>query len=207
MFINTPLIDSFGNSINLEGYLTTLDDSKDNRTTNNTKRNSLVIFAHGSGSSKDSPRNQYLSKKLNENGIATFLFDLLTKEEQESDKKVEKIQQQVPGLTLNKFNISLLSDRLIKVTDYVMQQIPKFQDRTINVGYFGASTGVAASLYASGKLNEANSSIWIKAIVSRGGRPDLLSSFLISNNNYFNKDIIENIKKFLFYLSLVKKTN
>ena len=114
MISNIPLVDSFGNSIVLEGYLTIPDDSKDSTT--NTKKNPWVIFVHGSGSSKDSPRNQYLIQLLNKNGIATFLFDLLTKEEEESDKKVEKIQNQVSGLTLNKFNISLLANRLIKAT-------------------------------------------------------------------------------------------
>jgi len=188
MLITIPLVDSFGNTINLEGYLSILEDSKD-RTTN-TKRNSLVIFVHGSGSSKESSRNQYLAKKLNKNGIATFLFDLLTKEEKESDKNVENIQNQVPGLTLNKFNISLLSDRLIKATNYILK-IPEVKRRcddevALNVGYFGASTGVAAALYASGKIRETTS---IKTIVSRGGRPDLISS--ISN---YNKKIIENIK-------------
>jgi putative phosphoribosyl transferase len=72
-------------------------------------------------SSKDSPRNQYLIQLLNKNGIATFLFDLLTKEEEESDKKVEKIQNQVSGLTLNKFNISLLANRLIKASEYIFK--------------------------------------------------------------------------------------
>ena len=183
MLINTPLVDSFGNTIILEGYLTILEDSKD-RTTN-TKRNSLVIFVHGSGSSKDSSRNQYLAKELNKNGIGTFLFDLLTKAEEESDNKIAKIQKQVPGLTLNKFNISLLVDRLIKVTDYILQS-PQLKEREFNIGYFGASTGVAAALYTSGKISETTA---IKTIVSRGGRPDLISS--ISN---CNAKVIENIK-------------
>ena len=82
MLINTSLVDSLGNSIFLDGYLTIPDKNNDRIT--NTKRNSLVIFVHGSGSSKDSPRNQYLAKELNKNGITTFLFDLLTKEEEES---------------------------------------------------------------------------------------------------------------------------
>ena len=189
MLINIPLLDSFDNNIVVEGYLTIPDNSKD-RTTTNTKRNSLVIFVHGSGSSKDSSRNQYLSQLLNKNGIGTFLFDLLTKEEEESDKRVEKIlRKQVPGLTLNKFNISLLADRLIKVTNYLLQiRELKRSAISINIGYFGASTGVAAALYASGKIRETTN---IKTIVSRGGRPDLLSSLI---SDYNNKDIIEKIK-------------
>ena len=141
----------------------------------------MLVFVHGSGSSKDSPRNNYLAQILNKNNIATFLFDLLTKAEKESDDKIAKIQNQVPGLTLNKFNISLLADRLIKATYYIFQ-IPEIKRRTkekeipFNVGYFGASTGVAAALYASGKITETTA---IKTIVSRGGRPDLISS--ISN--------------------------
>ena len=145
MIINIPLVDSFGNSIVLEGYLTIPDDSKDSTT--NTKNNSLVIFVHGSGSSKDSPRNQYLIQLLNKNGIANFLFDLFTKEEEESDKKVEKIQNQVSGLTLNKFNISLLANRLIKATEYILKILPERKE--YSMGYFGASTGVAASIIAA----------------------------------------------------------
>ena len=197
MLINIPLVDSVGNNVVLEGYLTIPDDSKD-RTTSNTKRNSLVIFVHGSGSSKDSSRNQSLSQLLNKNGIATFLFDLLTKEEEESDNKVEKIlQKQVPGLTLNKFNISLLVERLIKVTNYLLQIAElKRGETSLNIGYFGASTGVAAALYASGKISEPTA---IKTIVSRGGRPNLISSLI---SDYNNKDIIGKIKylPFLFII-------
>lgn len=65
----------------------------------------IVLFAHGSGSGKYSKRNQLIARKLNENNIGTFLFDLLTEEEQESDRKLEEIIQRLPGSTLNKFNI------------------------------------------------------------------------------------------------------
>ena len=182
MFIEIPLIDSFGNNITLEGFLTI--PKYDNNTVH-TKRSRLVIFVHGSGSSKDSPRNNYLAQLLNKNNIATFLFDLLTKAEEESDNKIAKIQNQIPGLTLNKFNISLLADRLIKVTDYILQS-PLLNERELYIGYFGASTGVAAALYAYGKIGETTT---IKTIVSTGGRPDLISS--ISN---YDKKVIENIK-------------
>ena len=184
MFIKLPLVDSFGNNINLEGYLTIPNYDND---TIHSKRATLVIFVHGSDSSKNSPRSNYLAHLLNKNNIATFLFDLLTKAEEESDDKISKIQNQVPGLTLNKFNISLLADRLIKATNYILQTPEiKRREKELNIGYFGASTGVAAALYSSGKISET---ISIKTIVSRGGRPDLVSS--IPN---YNQKIIENTK-------------
>jgi len=184
MFIKIPLVDSSDNSITLEGYLTI---PKSDNNILSTTVNSLIIFVHGSGSSKDSPRNQYLSQILNKNHIATFLFDLLTKAEEEADNKIARIQNQVPGLTLNKFNITLLSNRLIKVTNYILQTFEiKRREKDLSIGYFGASTGVAAALYASGKLNETTS---IKTIVSRGGRPDLISSI-----PSYNKKVIENTK-------------
>ena len=184
MFIEIPLVDSIGNNIMLEGDLTI---PKFDNNILHLKRSTLVIFVHGSGSSKDSTRNNYLAQLLNNNNIATFLFDLLTKAEGESDNKIAKIQNQVPGLTLNKFNISLLVDRLIKATNYIVESPElKRREKELNIGYFGASTGVAAALYGYGKINEK---ISIKTIVSRGGRPDLISSIF----NY-NKKIIENIK-------------
>src|SRR4026208_268941 len=72
----------------------------------------IIIFAHGSGSSKSSKRNQLVSEKLNENNIATLLFDLLSEEEQVSDRQVDNIISHVPGTMLNKFNIPLLTQRL-----------------------------------------------------------------------------------------------
>lgn len=111
------------------------------------------------------------------------MFDLLTKEEEEPDKKVEKIQNQISGLTLNKFNISLLANRLIKITEYLLESLPELKEYTI--GYFGASTGVAASIIAATGLNPG----LIKTIVSRGGRPDLVLSTPQQNNL-----LAENIK-------------
>ena len=73
---------------------------------------SLIFFAHGSGSGRSSPRNQYVANILNENGFATFLLDLLTLEEQDSDRKAQKILDKYPSLTLNKLNIQLLATRL-----------------------------------------------------------------------------------------------
>ena len=111
----------------------------------------LVIFSHGSGSSRLSPRNNYVADILNEHHIATLLTDLLTPEEDE--------------IYENRFNISLLTNRLVMVAEWAIEQI-SFHE--LPVGFFGASTGAASALQASVFL-ENN----IKAIVSRGGRPDL----------------------------------
>lgn len=117
---------------------------------------SLVIFAHGSGSSRLSPRNNYVAKVLREAGFATLLFDLLTEEE---DMTYE-----------NRFNIDLLAERLIGATRWI-KNYP--QGRGMIVGYFGASTGAAAALQAAAKIGKG-----IGAIVSRGGRPDLADPYL-----------------------------
>lgn len=112
---------------------------------------SLVIFAHGSGSSRLSPRNIYVADILNKAGISTLLFDLLTQEE-------DQIYE-------NRFNIELITERLLKTTQWILK---KMENKKISVGYFGASTGAAAALSAATKLSKT-----IKAIVSRGGRPDM----------------------------------
>lgn len=111
---------------------------------------SMVLFAHGTGSSRLSPRNQMVASYLNDHGIATFLFDLLTYDE---DRKFE-----------NRFNIQLLTQRLKEVTKWIQQQEAY---RGFRIGYFGASTGAAAALSAASELPE------IAAVVSRGGRSDL----------------------------------
>lgn len=118
--------------------------------------NSIVIFSHGSGSGRFSPRNNYVAEILNEKNIATLLTDLLTKQE---DLHFE-----------NRFDIELLSERLVTVTRWV-QSLPGFEN--IPIGYFGASTGAASALVASVSLKNQ-----IKAIVCRGGRPDLAESIL-----------------------------
>ena len=115
----------------------------------------IVIFAHGSGSSRHSPRNQYVAQVLNNAGIATLLIDLLTKEEE----KIDDVTRE------HRFNISLLARRLLASTDWISQH-PKI--RNLNIGYFGASTGAAAALVAASERPNV-----ISAIVSRGGRPDL----------------------------------
>jgi putative phosphoribosyl transferase len=126
----------------------------------------IVIFAHGSGSGRHSPRNQMVAKALNNDGLATLLVDLLTKEEEETDIKTQKIQSRIPGLVLNKFNIELLSKRLIAIVDWISIKNEKTKD--LMTGLFGASTGTAAALNASAERPDI-----VNAIVSRSGRPDL----------------------------------
>lgn len=115
---------------------------------------SLVIFSHGSGSSRFSPRNNFVAQHLKKNNIASFLFDLLTREEDE--------------VYANRFDIDLLSKRLIEVTRWLHDE-PSFAH--LRIGYFGASTGSASALVAATQLPGI-----IKAVVSRGGRPDLIAS-------------------------------
>lgn len=112
---------------------------------------SLVIFSHGSGSSRLSPRNMHVANILNEIKIATLLTDLLTEKEDE--------------IYNNRFDIDRITERLIIVTKYVVQ-MP--ETKNLKVGYFGASTGAAAALKAAAQLHNI-----IQAVVSRGGRPDL----------------------------------
>jgi putative phosphoribosyl transferase len=124
----------------------------------------FVVFAHGSGSDKSSLRNQLISRILNDNNIGTLLFDLLSEEEQESDVRAMNLMCKIPGLTLNKFNIGLLAKRLIGASEWINNYsgLGKFK-----IGYFGSSTGAAAALMAATNYN-------VEAIVSRGGRTDLI---------------------------------
>lgn len=115
----------------------------------------IVLFVHGSGSSRLSPRNRFVADVLNQNKIATLLFDLLTEEEEEIDS--------ISGAL--RFNIDLLSERLVKVTDWVLTNYGKLN---LKIGYFGASTGAAAALVAASEKPTI-----VKVVVSRGGRPDL----------------------------------
>jgi putative phosphoribosyl transferase len=130
----------------------------------------IVVFAHGSGSSKSSQRNQQVSKKLNENNIGSLLFDLLSEEEQESDRGLENIIPNIPGATLNKFNISLLTERLSMATEWI---ISHQQKRKLQLGYYASSTGGAAALIAASKYQ-------VKSIVIRSGRTDLVDSHFLS---------------------------
>jgi putative phosphoribosyl transferase len=138
--VNIPV-----NSISLEGILTIPANAK-----------GIVIFVHGSGSSRLSPRNNFVAEVLQKASLATLLFDLLTEEE---DLTYE-----------NRFNIELLTERIITVTNWIKKQ-PNTKNLTI--GYFGASTGAAAAIKAAAKLGSM-----IKTIVSRGGRPDLAGKAL-----------------------------
>jgi len=113
----------------------------------------IVIFAHGSGSGRKSSRNRFVARILQEHGVGTLLFDLLTLEEEQEDAHTAHLR----------FDISLLARRLRTVTEWVVSE---FGDRS--VGYFGASTGAAAALIAAAELGSR-----IDAVVSRGGRPDL----------------------------------
>jgi pimeloyl-ACP methyl ester carboxylesterase len=122
----------------------------------------LVLFAHGSGSSRQSPRNRRVAAALQQHGLATLLFDLLTPEEEEIDLIDASLR----------FDIPLLADRLIGATDIVRVVDPL---RELPIGYFGASTGAAAALVAAAKRSDA-----VSAVVSRGGRPDLAGAVLPS---------------------------
>src|SRR6185369_7936147 len=111
----------------------------------------VVLFAHGSGSSRLSPRNTYVAGVLQQAGIGTLLFDLLTKEEDQSYDR--------------RFDIGLLARRLVGATRWLMARP---ESKGMALGYFGASTGAAAALQGAAELGTA-----IRAVVSRGGRPDL----------------------------------
>ncbi len=120
----------------------------------------IVLFAHGSGSSRHSPRNRYVAQVLNDAGLATLLFDLLTAKEDLLDRHSCHLR----------FDIGLLATRLKGATDWLLQNP---QTRRLTIGYFGASTGSAAALIAAAENPQA-----ISAIVSRGGRPDLAGTAL-----------------------------
>ncbi len=134
------------NSRTLFGDLTTLPKSQ-----------GLVIFVHGSGSSRHSSRNQFVAKKLQSRGFSTLLFDLLTLQEETIDDRTSELR----------FNITFLTERLLQVTDWVTER------HQLPLGYFGASTGAAAALMAASLKK-------VEAIVSRGGRPDLAEKKALS---------------------------
>jgi dienelactone hydrolase len=111
----------------------------------------VVLFAHGSGSSRFSPRNTYVAEVLQQHGIGTLLFDLLT-----------RVEDQVYE---TRFDIALLTTRLVAATEWLLRNP---ETKNLSIGYFGASTGAAAALQAAAKMGDK-----ISAVVSRGGRPDL----------------------------------
>ena len=124
------------------------------------KASALVLFAHGSGSSRRSPRNQFVARTLNEARLATLLFDLLTPEEEAIDMQTRE----------HRFNIGLLAVRLGHATKWAKQQE---QTSNLGLGYFGSSTGAAAALMAAVGAPQN-----VDAVVSRGGRPDLAGEAL-----------------------------
>src|ERR1051325_3364889 len=121
----------------------------------------VVLFAHGSGSSRHSPRNRFVAEQLQEAGFATLLIDLLTAREETVDRETAELR----------FDIGLLADRVVSATDWLT-----VQDETAQfaIGLFGASTGAAAALVAAAARPER-----VRAVVSRGGRPDLAGDALV----------------------------
>ena len=133
----------------LEGFLTTADDAE-----------ALVVFAHGSGSSRFSSRNRAVAAHLNEAGLSTLLLDLLTAREHERDARTRE----------HRFDIPLLGRRLTGAVRWVRD---RDREEATRIGLFGASTGAAAAVLAAAEAPEA-----VHAVVSRGGRPDLAESAL-----------------------------
>lgn len=120
----------------------------------------VVVFAHGSGSSRHSPRNRYVADILNAGSLGTLLIDLLTAGEQEVDRQTGQLR----------FDIPFLANRLVAITQWLREQ-PQVDG--LKIGYFGASTGAGAALVAAAELPRL-----IHAVVSRGGRPDLAGDAL-----------------------------
>ncbi len=136
-------------SVALEGELTAPADAK-----------GIVLFAHGSGSSRHSPRNQFVARLINQAGVGTLLFDLLTRDEEAVDMQTRHLR----------FDIGLLARRLTDATRWVKETE---NVKHLRVGYFGSSTGGGAALVAAAELGAE-----IGAVVSRGGRPDLAGTAL-----------------------------
>ncbi len=171
------------NEVHLDGILHIPTDAK-----------GLVLFVHGSGSSRFSLRNKQVATALNEAKIATLLFDLLTAEEEIVDDQTRELR----------FDIEFLASRLIDVTDWCIEQ---FVTSPLEIGYFGASTGGGAALMAAAQMPDK-----IKAVVSRGGRPDLAGdslaqvkspTLLIVGGN--DEVVIELNKKAMSNLHCIKK--
>jgi dienelactone hydrolase len=120
----------------------------------------VVLFAHGSGSSRHSPRNQFVARTIREAGVGTLLFDLLTQAEESVDTSTRHLR----------FDIELLAGRLVDATNWIKREP---DSRHLRVGYFGSSTGGGAALVAAASVGEE-----IGAVVSRGGRPDLAGDAL-----------------------------
>jgi putative phosphoribosyl transferase len=137
-------------SVQLEGTLAVPKDAQ-----------GIVLFAHGSGSSRYSPRNRYVAKALQDATLATLLIDLLTLEEEQIDRQTSQ----------HRFDIALLAERLIAATDWLTQSP---DTKHLGIGYFGASTGAGAALVAAAQRPNT-----VQAIVSRGGRVDLAGTDIL----------------------------
>lgn len=135
--------------VRLEGIVSLPQDAK-----------GIVLFVHGSGSSRHSPRNQYVAQTLQEAGLATLLFDLLTPEEEQVDLRTRHLR----------FDVNLLARRTAGVIEWL--DLEPYA-RELNIGLFGSSTGAAAALMAAAELPDK-----VEAVVSRGGRPDLAEESL-----------------------------
>jgi putative phosphoribosyl transferase len=138
------LVNITAGPVTLEGNLSLREEAR-----------GIVLFAHGSGSSRHSPRNRLVARMLNEGKLATLLVDLLTLEEEAVDALMAQLR----------FDIELLAKRLVSATNWIIESP---DTRGLRVGYFGASTGAGAALVAAAALPNG-----VSAVVSRGGRPDL----------------------------------
>jgi dienelactone hydrolase len=136
-------------AITLEGNLSIPDGAR-----------GIVLFAHGSGSSRHSPRNRFVARELQQRSLGTLLIDLLTAQEEQVDMRTAHLR----------FDIGLLAHRLVVATDWLRDQP---ETASLKLGYFGASTGAAAALVAAAERPDR-----VAAVVSRGGRPDLAGSAL-----------------------------
>jgi dienelactone hydrolase len=148
--VEETLVHVSAGSVTLDGNLSLPEESR-----------AIVLFAHGSGSSRHSSRNRYVARVLNEAKLATLLIDLLTLDEEVIDARTAQLR----------FDIELLAERLVGATDW----LTRFPDtKHLRIGYFGASTGAAAALVAAAVRPDV-----VSAVVSRGGRPDLAGAALM----------------------------
>ncbi|HEY2210192.1 MAG TPA: dienelactone hydrolase family protein [Bradyrhizobium sp.] len=148
--VEERLVQVAAGSVTLEGNLSLPEEAR-----------AVVLFAHGSGSSRHSPRNRYVARVLNEAKLATLLIDLLTLDEEVIDARTAQLR----------FDIELLAERLVGATDWLVQDP---DTKELRIGYFGASTGAAAALVAAAVRSDL-----VGAVVSRGGRPDLAGAALM----------------------------
>jgi putative phosphoribosyl transferase len=148
--VEERLIHVSAGSVTLDGNLTLPAESR-----------AVVLFAHGTGSSRHSSRNRYVARLLNEAKLATLLIDLLTLDEEVIDTRTAQLR----------FDIELLAERLVGATDWLTQSP---DTKHLRIGYFGASTGAAAALVAAAVRPDV-----VGAVVSRGGRPDLAGASLM----------------------------